>query len=44
MKFFRSIKLLKQGEIFQYYPRFENEESIEIFSEVYKISRKYAKS
>ena len=44
MTFVISMKLLKQGKIFRYYPRFENEESIDNFLQVCKISKKYAES
>ena len=44
MTFVGSMKLLKQGELFRHYPRFENEESIKNFLQVCKISKKYAES
>ena len=44
MTLVRSMKLLKLGEIFRYYPRFQYEESIENFLQVCKISKKYAES
>ena len=41
MKFFRTIKLLKKVGIFQYYPRFESEESMEKFGTSMEILNKY---